>query len=144
MIYYFSGTGNTEHIAKKLTTKIGQEFILITHETITDKDERTIIQTPLYFWSMPQIVEECLSKTSWEEEDELIFIVTCGGFLGTGDLAIEKLIKPARIKVYELPMETNYIILHEIDDEETIKYKLQKADENLLKIIDDFEVGNLT
>jgi len=53
MIYYFSGTGNTEHIAKKLATKIGQEFILITHETITDKDERTIIQTPLYFWSMP-------------------------------------------------------------------------------------------
>ena len=49
MIYYFSGTGNTEHIAKKLATKIGQEFILITHETITDKDERTIIQTPLYF-----------------------------------------------------------------------------------------------
>ena len=61
MIYYFSGTGNTEHIAKKLTTKIGQEFILITHETITDKDERTIIQTPLYFWSMPQIVKEYLS-----------------------------------------------------------------------------------
>ena len=43
MIYYFSGTGNTEHISKNLATKIGQEFILITHENITDKDERTII-----------------------------------------------------------------------------------------------------
>jgi len=67
MIYYFSGTGNTEHIAKKLTTKIGQEFILITHETITDKDERTIIQTPLYFWSMPQIVKEYLSMITWKK-----------------------------------------------------------------------------
>ena len=66
MIYYFSGTGNTQHIAKKLTTKIGQEFILITHETITDKDERTIIQTPLYFWSMPQIVKEYLSMITWK------------------------------------------------------------------------------
>ena len=68
MIYYFSGTGNTEHIAKKLTTKIGQEFILITHETITDKDERTIIQTPLYFWSMPQIVKEYLSMITWKKK----------------------------------------------------------------------------
>ncbi|CDZ75673.1 TPA: hypothetical protein PXF00_002748 [Mannheimia haemolytica] len=68
MIYYFSGTGNTEHIAKKLTTKIGQEFILITHETITDKDERTIIQTPLYFWSMPQIVKEYLLMITWKKK----------------------------------------------------------------------------
>lgn len=68
MIYYFSGTGNTEHIDKKLTTKIGQEFILITHETITDKDERTIIQTPLYFWSMPQIVKEYLSMITWKKK----------------------------------------------------------------------------
>ncbi len=68
MIYYFSGTGNTEHIAKKLVTKIGQEFILITHETITDKDERTIIQTPLYFWSMPQIVKEYLSMITWKKK----------------------------------------------------------------------------
>ena len=68
MIYYFSGTGNTEHIAKKLTTKIGQEFILITYETITDKDERTIIQTPLYFWSMPQIVKEYLSMITWKKK----------------------------------------------------------------------------
>lgn len=68
MIYYFSGTGNTEHIAKKLTTKIGQEFILITHETITDKDERTIIQTPLYFWSMPQIIKEYLSMITWKKK----------------------------------------------------------------------------
>ncbi len=68
MIYYFSGTGNTQHIAKKLTTKIGQEFILITHETITDKDERTIIQTPLYFWSMPQIVKEYLSMITWKKK----------------------------------------------------------------------------
>ncbi len=144
MIYYFSGTGNTEHIAKKLAAETGQELILITHETIIDKDENTIILTPLYFWSMPQIVKEYLSKTTWEKDDELIFIVTCGGFLGTGDLAIEKLVNPARSKVYELPMETNYIILHEIDDEETIKRKLKKADESLLAIIDDFEVGNLT
>lgn len=68
MIYYFSGTGNTEHIAKKLVTKIGQEFILITHETITDKDERTIIQTSLYFWSMPQIVKEYLSMITWKKK----------------------------------------------------------------------------
>lgn len=68
MIYYFSGTGNTEHIAKKLATKIGQVFIPITHETITDKDERTIIQTPLYFWSMPQIVKEYLSMITWKKK----------------------------------------------------------------------------
>lgn len=78
-----------------------------------------------------------------EKEDELIFILTCGGSLGTGDLTIEKLINPARSKVYELPIKTNYIIFHEMDDEKTIKSKLKKADESLLKIIDDFEIGFL-
>lgn len=78
-----------------------------------------------------------------EKEDELIFILTCGGSLGTGDLAIEKLINPARSKVYELPIKTNNIIFHEMDDEKTIKSKLKKADESLLKIIDDFEIGFL-
>lgn len=78
-----------------------------------------------------------------EKEDELIFILTYGGSLGTGDLAIEKLINPARSKVYELSIETNYIIFHEMDDEKTIKSKLKKADESLLKIIDDFEIGFL-
>ena len=59
----------------KLTTKIGQEFILITHETITDKDERTIIQTPLYFWSMPQIVKEYLSMITWYKKMKLFLFL---------------------------------------------------------------------
>ena len=91
-------------------------------------------------------ISELIGKTVVsidKKEDELIFILTCGGSLGTGDLAIEKLINPARSKVYELPIKTNYIIFHEMDDEKTIKSKLKKADESLLKIIDDFEIGFL-
>lgn len=47
---------------------IGAIASFITHETITDKDERTIIQTPLYFWSMPQIVKEYLSMITWKKK----------------------------------------------------------------------------
>lgn len=82
-----------------------------------------------------QMVVEMINPTI----DEKVLDSSCG----TGDLAIEKLINPARSKVYELSIETNYIIFHEMDDEKTIKSKLKKADESLLKIIDDFEIGFL-
>ena len=143
MIYYFSGTGNTEHVAKKISTVTDEGIIEITHNTSLQKGKPTIIATPIYFWLLPQIVEEFIAKVNWKKGDELIFIVTCGGFLGTGDLAIEKLTKPAQTKVYQLPMETNYIILHDVDEREKVTQKLKEADTLLLDIIEDFDEGRL-
>ena len=110
----------------------------ITKDTIIDKKDRIILVIPLYFWSVPQIVKKLLENTSFSQDDKIFVVFTCGGFLGTGDIAAKNLAYPAKTFVYSVVMGTNYIIFHKVDKDDKIIKRLKKADikiENIAKNI---------
>ena len=83
-IYYFSGTGNSLHVAKELGNRIpGTELIPIVKALAEDRFE-PIGQTtgfvfPLHFFTVPYPVELLLRKMELRSADYVFAIVTRGG-----------------------------------------------------------------
>ena len=69
MIIYFSGTGNSRYIAKRIADNIRDELIDANDE-IKRRDTRTIqvndrlvVVTPTYAWRIPWLVRDWIRKT---------------------------------------------------------------------------------
>lgn len=142
MIYWFSATGNSEHTAMRLAELLSEETLEITHDTVIDKNSKMIFVIPLYFWTLPMIVRNLLERTSWTADEEVVVVFTCGGFIGTADRDVKKLVHPSNSLIYQLPMETNYIVWHKVDDDKKVCEKLRKADVELEAIADCIKSSN--
>lgn len=89
MIFYFSGTGNSLHVAKALQEHFGSELIDMAKAN-RDKayayrvvpGERVFIVFPVYFSGLPGAVSEFIQKMQLqaEGEPEIIGVVTYGGY----------------------------------------------------------------
>lgn len=120
MIYYFSGTGNSEYAAKRIgqliTDEVGNLF-----EKIKSRDfskihsERTwVIVVPTYAWRIPRLVEEWLERTPFAGSREIYFVMTCGGSIGNAGSYLKKLCAQKNL-IYrgcaQIVMPENYIAL---------------------------------
>jgi flavodoxin/NAD-dependent dihydropyrimidine dehydrogenase PreA subunit len=88
MILYFSGTGNSNYVAKRIADALGDE-ILNLNDRIKSGDtlpvetgERVIIVTPTYAWRIPRIVRDWLRKTELRGAKQVWFVMTCGSEIG--------------------------------------------------------------
>ncbi|MFX0072117.1 MAG: EFR1 family ferrodoxin, partial [Candidatus Hermodarchaeota archaeon] len=66
-IYYFSGTGNSLYVAKKMAEKLGDcELIPISkiwqQDDLASNTERIGFIFPLYFWGLPAIIYDFVNK----------------------------------------------------------------------------------
>ena len=91
MILYFSGTGNSNYVAKRIADALGDE-ILNLNDRIKSGDtssvetgERVIIVTPTYAWRIPRVVRDWLRKTELRGAKRSWFVMTCGSEIGNAD-----------------------------------------------------------
>ena len=91
MILYFSGTGNSKYVAKRIADALGDE-ILNLNDRIKASDtssvetgERVIIVTPTYAWRIPRVVCDWLRKTELRGAKQAWFVMTCGSEIGNAD-----------------------------------------------------------
>lgn len=97
MILYFTGTGNSEFVAKRIGKKIGDE-ILNLFEKIRDGDYSRIksatsfvFVVPTYAWQIPHIVRDWIRRTKFGGNRKAYFVMTCGDSIGNAGEYIEKL-----------------------------------------------------
>lgn len=132
MIWYFSATGNSQHVAFRLGGLLDEKVQEITHETVFQPiGNPFVLVIPNYFWGMPQIVVDLIKETIFTEEDSIHILYTCGGSIGTGDAQARRLAKPATVYTHQLVMETSYILWHEIEAENKRIEKLMAADREI-------------
>lgn len=91
MILYFSGTGNSKYVARRLSEQLGDELLDL-NARIKAGDTgpvqvngRLVIVTPTYAWRIPRIVREWLLKTELIGAERVWFVMTCGGEIGNAD-----------------------------------------------------------
>ncbi|MDR1796024.1 MAG: EFR1 family ferrodoxin [Clostridiales Family XIII bacterium] len=84
MVIYFSGTGNSRYVAKRVADGLGDECISM-NERIKSGDlapvesQRPLVfVAPVYAYRLPRIVEGHIRKTSFPGATEAYFILTCG------------------------------------------------------------------
>ena len=88
MVLYFTGTGNTRYIAKRIAEALGDE-LLSTNDRIkagdtspVTTDGRLVIVTPTYAWRIPHIVRDWLLKTDFPNAKQAWFVMDCGSEIG--------------------------------------------------------------
>lgn len=158
MIYYFSGTGNSEWIAKQLAaaTKDSAFFIpQIMKErpgdiNVAEGDVFGIV-FPVYAWAPPAIVMKFLEHVHVDKKAYSFAVCTCGGEAGK---SIEDLRSILPLKSgYSIKMPDNYIPMFDVDDSDLVREKIGIARQKLpiiarnilsRKIIFDVEEGSFS
>lgn len=127
MIYYFSGTGNSEWAAKTLAEKTKDEAQFINKDTVLKNDSVIGIVFPIYAWGVPGPVEDFLKTIDIPSDAYVYALATCGSNCGVVDNQIEKIIGRKLNAILSLSLPNNYIQGGDCDEEATIKKKFGKA-----------------
>lgn len=138
MIIYFSGTGNSKHVAERLAEFLDEELFNIECcqplPSMTN-DEPLGIIFPVYAWGLPRIVEDYLqivkitNRFVWT-------VMTCGDDMGYADVILEKLIKRRINAAYSLQMPNTYVCLpgFDVDSPELASRKIAETEAQLPQI----------
>lgn len=136
MIYYFSGTGNSEWIANELARKLGEEAVSITKisgSKAIEPDGKSIgLVFPIYAWAVPELMIEFVKNHEFPKNTFLYMVCTCGSEAGDCVRQLEKYVSIQ--SAYSIAMPSNYIVGSEVETKSVIREKLGRAKE-LLDII---------
>ncbi|EQG17258.1 flavodoxin family protein [Clostridioides difficile DA00062] len=84
MILYFSGTGNSRYVARKIAQELNDELISLNQlikEEKTDElisaDKPFIFVCPTYAWRLPIVVTDFIKETKFLGSNRVYFVMTC-------------------------------------------------------------------
>lgn len=88
MIFYFSGTGNSQRAAVQMAEQLDDELVSI-NRLIKEgtagafhSERPWVFVMPTYSWRVPRVVEDWMKKARFEGSREAYFVLTCGGSVG--------------------------------------------------------------
>lgn len=144
MIFYFSGTGNSLYVAKKISETQGERLVSVACEfdrkdTVFEYEfrEKELLGFvfPVYAWGPPGIVIDFISKLRISGGKPYVFSVcTCGDDEGYATRLLQKALTKAGLPVdsaFTVIMPNNYIIGFDVDSKDVESEKLRKAEEKL-------------
>ncbi len=111
-IYYFSGTGNSLYIAKKLAEKMKADLIpiasQISQKEINPNSDVIGIIFPIYYCDLPNIVKRFAAKLKNIESKYVFVVCTYGGGKGVAIKSLKSILKAKNISsVYGIRMPQN-------------------------------------
>jgi len=150
MVLYFSGTGNTEYIAKLIANGLGDECVdLFDRIRTNDKSplhsEKTyIICTPIYVCEMPLFLIKYLNSITFNGNNKVYFIFTSGGYCGSAKVQAKLFSMKKNLKFLgcaEFVMPRNYVAnnRYAMDDEKIIYAKIEAATKKVGQVVKDIK-----
>ncbi|MBQ2974462.1 MAG: EFR1 family ferrodoxin [Clostridia bacterium] len=138
MIFYFSATGNSCHVAKRIADATGDRIISVTEclkkgaFDFNAKDGETIgFITPVYNFGLPVTVIDFINRLNLNHRGYVFTLVTFGGFSGGASKMIKALLKEKGIKTdaqYSVRMPDTWTPVYDLSDKEKICETNRKAD----------------
>lgn len=140
MIYYFSGTGNSEWIAKFLAKKTNDEAIdLVKYKAkrieISEDTEKVGLVYPVYAFNTPLIVRKFAERLIIPKGPFVYAVANCASASGRALTSLKK-IYPYK-SAYCVAMPNNYILGSGVDSLKVADKKVFKADVELHQIAKD-------
>jgi ferredoxin len=142
MIIYFSATGNNKYLAQRISGE-NEEIISIIkaikedkYEINVPKDESLGIIVPRYFWGLPSIVEDFLSKVKINTgNDSYIYaIASYGTTTGNALGKIKHYLDLQDIELnaqYEVKMPDTWTVMFDLSDKNEIDKQTEYVEEQL-------------
>lgn len=151
MILYFSGTGNSEYVAKRISRELADECINL-FEKIRKNDFSTmhsqrswVVVVPTYAWRIPHIVQKWIENTLFTGNKNIYFILTCGGSIGNAGKYLVKTCKRKGMNYcgcIGIPMPENYIALFSTPTQEKAMQIIEQAEPVINQAIHYIKNGN--
>lgn len=147
MIFYFSGTGNSYHAARKMAEGLHDRMVDIAsaiqnkHFSYTLKEgEKLGFVFPVYSWAMPEPVEVFIQhlKLQYEKNPYVYAICTCGSSVGKAISFLESALHKKGLPLdsgFSVVMPDNYVVLFPLDSPQNQLKKLYHADEVIQLIL---------
>jgi Formate hydrogenlyase subunit 6/NADH:ubiquinone oxidoreductase 23 kD subunit (chain I) len=150
MIFYFSGTGNSLHVAKGIGASQKEKLVSIADESRKSsnmleytfaKGELLGFVFPVYAWGPPRIVLDFIRRMSIEGESPYVFSVcTCGDEEGGTTHLMQKTLARKGLKLncaFTIQMPNNFIIMgYDVVSADLERGALQAAEGKLSEIND--------
>ena len=144
MIFYFSGTGNSNYVAKRIADAPGDALVNLNDRikasdtSSVETGERVIIVTPTYAWRIPRVVRDWLLKTELHGAKNVWFVMTCGSEIGNAnkynrDLCAEKAI--SCMGTAQIVMPENYIAMFSAPQADEARQIVAKAEPSIDRAI---------
>lgn len=145
MILYFSGTGNSEYVARRIGRQIDDEVLNLFERLRTEdyselqSEKPWVIVCPTYAWQMPHIVRDWLLNAELTGSDTIYFVLTCGtNIAGAGLYAKAVASRKGLTYLGTAPvvMPENYIAMFRTPDEAEALEIVDRAEETIDRISD--------
>ena len=87
-VFYFTGTGNSRYIARKIAAVTDGELVELKTKFKTNDfspvtaEENVVFVTPTYCYRIPQIVSEWIKRVSFTGVKRVWFVMDCGSGIG--------------------------------------------------------------
>lgn len=144
MIFYFSGTGNSQFVAKRIQDKTGDQLYSL-NEAIKKRRlfsgkmlDRAVFVVPTYAWRIPKIVEAWIRKSKFGIGVRAYFVMTCGDGIGNAAKYVKKLCED-KVFTYmgcaQIIMPENYLAMFSVPDEEAAKNIIAAAEPKICKMV---------
>ena len=144
MILYFSGTGNSEYVAKYSAERIEDDienlFDRIRKEDYSSMESERpwVVVTPTYAWRIPEVVEMFLRKTDFIGNQEMYFVMTCGSDNGCADKYLDKMCDGVNLTYMgcaEIVMPENYIAMFKAPPKEEALSIIEESEKDVDKVV---------
>ena len=148
MIFYFSGCGNSKHVAETIAAGLNDNVVFIPeaarkgcYEYELAEGERLGFVFPIYSWAPPKLVLDFVEKLNLKTKpDYLYFVCTCGDNCGHTEKVFRKAVEEKGWSLsacFSLQMPETYIGMagFKLDTKEKAKQKIAEADATLTRNI---------
>ncbi len=143
MILYFSGTGNSAFVAKRLGALLEDEVVSINERLIANdwtalhSTRDWVIVSPIYAWNLPRIVNSFLMRTSFQGANAIYFVLTCASSVMGASGVIMKLVQGKGMQYRGcgvVKMPENYMVMFPVPSAEKCEKILDAAEEKCAKL----------
>ena len=151
MIFYFSGTGNSQLAALRLAELVEDDEIVSINRCLKAgkraefRSARPLVfVAPTYCWRMPKVVERWIMDTGFEGSRDAYFILTCGGDCGNAAAYAEKLCGEKGLRfcgLAQVVMPENYLALFPTPDEAECKTIVERAMPRIAELAEQIRDG---
>ena len=141
MIVWFSGTGNSRLVAKRLSELLDMPAVAMTEADPADvaTADSVVWVFPIYSWGVPPVVRQFIGRCSLQPEQPHFMVCTCGDDIGLAHLMWRRCIRLAGanpIGTFSVQMPNNYTLLpgFDVDSEAVAQCKLRQAPERIAAV----------
>lgn len=141
-ILYFSSTGNSLYIAKKIHAELGGKICYIPkYKGMGSEFDKLIIVTPIHSYGLPKLVYDILPKL--DKNKKLIIVQNYGGMVAGADYFTYNYCQKLGLNiksVFTLKMPENFTTTFTVP-KFYIKSVLKSADARIAKVVDAIKEG---